>query len=186
MKTNSPIPEILILSCSLRPESNSRILAGEAKRRLNALDAPNRLVDLRDYTLPLCDGESAYEHEAVAPLTQAIASAGAILAAAPIYNYDLNAAVKNLIELTGDAWNGKLVGGLFAAGGLSGYMSPMSLFNSLMFDFRCIIIPRYVYADRSAFANGALVSDKIAQRVEELSRETVRLATALNKTESQK
>jgi NAD(P)H-dependent FMN reductase len=71
-------------------------------------------------------------------------SARAVIIATGIYNYDANAAVKNLVELTGDAWENKVVGFLCAAGGMSSYMSIMSLANSLMLDFRSIIVPRFV------------------------------------------
>ena len=38
-----------------------------------------------------------------------IASAHSIILAGPVYNYDLNAAIKNFIEWTGYAWNKKVV-----------------------------------------------------------------------------
>ena len=65
--------------------------------------------------------------------------------------YDLNAAAKNFIELTGRAWTNKVVGFICAAGGKGSYMSVTSFMNSLMLDFRCIIIPRFVYTDASGF-----------------------------------
>jgi hypothetical protein len=40
-----------------------------------------------------------------------------------------------------------------AAGGGSSYMSVMGLANSLMLDFRCLIIPRFVYAKGDDFAS---------------------------------
>ena len=39
-----------------------------------------------------------------------------IVLATPVYNYHVSAATKNLIELTGSAWEDKLVGFLCAAG----------------------------------------------------------------------
>ena len=38
---------------------------------------------------------------------------------------------------------------------MSSYMSVMAYANSLMLDFRCVIIPRFVYATGSAFAEGS-------------------------------
>ena len=69
-----------------------------------------------------------------------------MIVAAPVYNYDVSASAKNMIELTGNAWEDKMVGFLCAAGGMSSYMSVMAYANSLMLDFRCVIIPRFVYA----------------------------------------
>jgi FMN reductase len=97
------------------------------------------------------------------------------LLAVPIYNFDCGAAAKNLIELTGRSWEDKTVGFLCAAGGRSSYMSIMSVANSLMLDFRCLIIPRFVYADGSAFEGGAITDPEIRLRVEQLVESAVRL-----------
>lgn len=40
-----------------------------------------------------------------------------VLVAAPIYNFDVSAAIKNLVEQTGRAWTDKVVGFLCSAGG---------------------------------------------------------------------
>ena len=43
--------------------------------------------------------------------------------------------------------------------------------NSLMLDFRCIIVPRFVYAVGSAFRDGAIADGKVAQRIDQLAHE---------------
>ena len=67
----------------------------------------------------------------------------AIVVAVPIYVYDTNAAIKNFVDLSGRAWTDKPVGFLCAAGGPSSYMAILGLANSLMLDFRCLIVPRF-------------------------------------------
>ena len=175
---------ILVISCSLHPRSRSRRLAEAAVASLRSQGAPVELVDLRDYELPFCDGDACCSAPAVERLQQQIAKVSAILLAAPVYNYDLNAAAKNLIELTGDAWEGKPVGFLCAAGGRSSYMSPMGLANNLMLDFRCWIIPRFVYATKADF-NGDQVSHVIGTRVEQLAATAVAIGRALEQVKSQ-
>jgi NAD(P)H-dependent FMN reductase len=133
-----------------------------------------RLIDLRDSPLPLCDGEAAYGHPAVDPLSKVISDARVVIIATPIYNFDASAALKNLIELTGDSWENKVVGFLCAAGGNSSFMSIMSLANSLMLDFRCLIIPRIVYATRQDFADGTVSSPELRRRVEQLATVSTR------------
>ena len=110
---------ILIVSASLSTDSNSRLLAQETARVLAAEGAPHTFIDLREYLLPLCDGGAAYGHPNVTRVRDLIAHATAVIVATPIYNYDGNAAFKNLIELTGRAWENKVVGFLCAAGGKS-------------------------------------------------------------------
>ena len=75
---------------------------------------------------------------------------------------------KNLIELTGNAWCNKIVGFMCSAGGRGSYMSPMSFMNSLMLDFRCIIIPRFVYDDGSSIDENNNLDDQLKDRIEEL------------------
>ena len=50
------------------------------------------------------------------------------------------------IELAGRNLTDKVVGFLCASGGDRSYMSVMAVANSLMLDFRTIIVPRFVYA----------------------------------------
>ena len=84
-----------------------------------------------------------------------------------------------MIELTGSAWEDKVVGFLCAAGGEASYMSVMAYANSLMLDFRCVIIPRFVFATNEAFIGENITDKKIRQRVEQVANELVRFTEAL-------
>ncbi len=170
---------ILVLSASLALRSRSRLLAAAAHRHLDAAGRAAAMLDLRDFPLPLCDGDAAYAHPHVATLAAAVRAADAVLVATPVYNYDANAALKNLIELTGGAWKGKVVGFLCAAGGANSYMSILPLANSLMLDFRCVIVPRFVYATGEAFADDGVADPEIARRVAELADAAAHLGQAL-------
>lgn len=164
----------LVISSSLNQSSRSHELAQKAYTLLRECgNGEVGWLDLRQVPLPQCDGNEAYNDPKVGEVTKLIASADCILLATPIYNYDCGSAAKNLIELTGKAWNEKIVGFLCAAGGKNSYMSIMGLVNSLMLDFRCLIIPRFVYADSSAFTSSGLdtgVTSRIAELVETAKR----------------
>ena len=172
---------ILVVSASLNPASRSRVLADAAADRLRELGRRAERLDLRRTPLPMCDGAGADDDPAAVRAAELVGSAAGVLLAAPVYNYDVNAAAKNLIELTGRAWTGKTVGLLLSAGGPSSYMSGLGLANSLMLDFRCHIVPRFVYATESAVnvETGRIDDPEIARRVAELTDETVRVAEAL-------
>src|SRR5256712_1848162 len=107
-------------------------------------------------------------------LSTAIKAADGILVAAPVYNYDVAAGAKNMIELTGSAWEDKVVGFLCAAGGTASYMSVMAYANSLMLDFRCVILPRFVFATGEAFDGDNIVDKKITGRIENVANELIR------------
>jgi NAD(P)H-dependent FMN reductase len=170
---------ILVISSSLHPDSRSRILAHACIERLSAAGARAQLFDLAQSPLPACDGATAYDNPNVQALGKLIEQADAILLAAPVYNYDVNSAAKNAVELTGQAWTGKVVGMMLAAGGHGSYMSAMGLANSLMLDFRCIIVPRFIYATSDSFEGNELADEDMQQRIEVLVDETLRMANAL-------
>ena len=172
---------ILVISSSLHPDSRSRILARASVERLKTLRADATLFDLAQTTLPACDGATVYGDANVQALGAQIKQADGILIASPVYNYDVNAAIKNAVELTGQAWTGKVVGLMLAAGGQGSYMSGMGLANSLMLDFRCLIVPRFVYATADAFQDDDLVDERIQSRIDSLVDDTVRLAGVLRK-----
>jgi FMN reductase len=167
--------EYLVIATSLRPGSLSRIMAGALVADYTKLGASAELLDLREYPLPLCDGDAAYGHPALAGVSAKIRAARVVLLAVPIYNYDANAAAKNLVELTGKAWEDKIVGFLCAAGGDSSYMSVMGLANSLMLDFRCIILPRFVYATGEDFSKDRVSNREIQQRIRQLAESSMKL-----------
>ncbi|PTY00843.1 flavoprotein [Verrucomicrobia bacterium LW23] len=171
----------LVLSTSLRPASNSRIMARYAQHLLNQRSAETEVafLDLRDHpALPMCDGGDCYSHPEVAAIRPLFARADAIIVAAPVYTFYLSAAAKNVVELTGGAWEDKTVAFLCAAGGASSYMSVMSFANSLMLDFRCVIVPRFVYATGKDFAQDAVADEDVKERIEQLVGATLRLARA--------
>jgi len=157
--------EYLVVSGSLRSNSRSRAMAHFLIDCYRSQGIAPQMMDLRALPLPFCDGEAAYDHELVLAVSKTISGARVVIIATPIYNFDASAALKNLIELTGESWEGKVVGFLCAAGGFMSYMSVMSLANSLMLDFRCLIIPRIVYATSGDFSDGQLSSSEVRQRV---------------------
>jgi len=136
-------------------------------------------LDLAEMDLPLCDADACYAHPSAKKLSLAIDEADGVIVAAPVYNYDVSASAKNMIELTGSAWEDKVVGFLCAAGGMSSYMSVMAYANSLMLDFRCVVIPRFVFATGDAFKDDIVTDAKVTRRIEEVAAELVRFTTAL-------
>lgn len=167
----------LIISCSLHPRSLSRVLA----RRLEEFLPKEETVflDLAEFDLPLCDGSSAYSHDSAKILAEKVSAARGIIVASPIYNYDLSAAAKNVVELTGRAWSGKVVGLLCAAGGRSSYMAGMPFLNSLMLDFRSFVLPRFVYAPGLIYGEKDIIDEDLNNRIRQLAEELVRVTGAL-------
>jgi FMN reductase len=168
----------LVISTSGNPDSNSRLMGRAAFAHLQKQKVDCAWIDIREMDLPLCDADKCYGMPGSKKLSAAVEAAAGILVAAPVYNYDVAASAKNMIELTGSAWEDKIVGFLCAAGGENSYMSVMAYANSLMLDFRCVIIPRFVYATGDAF-DGDKIDIKISGRIEQVANELVRFTEAL-------
>jgi FMN reductase len=173
------MPKHLVISTSGNSESNSRIMGRVAFERLQKQKVDCEWIDISALDLPLCDADKCYLNPAAQKLKKDIQAADGMIVSAPVYNYDVSAAAKNVIELTGDAWEDKVVGFLCAAGGMSSYMSVMAYANSLMLDFRTVIIPRFVYATSRAFDGDKLIDEEVEKRVEQVADELIRFTKAL-------
>ena len=166
----------LIISTSLRPGSRSRIMAKYLKDSLDDVE----FFDLQDNPLPMCDGDKCYDLPEVLEFRDKVKNADGIIMATPVYNFNVSSGAKNIVELGGRMLYDKIFGFMCAAGGRNGYMSVMSLANSLMLDFRCYIIPKFVYATKHDFDDGKISNSDIKERIEELGAELIRVSKALN------
>lgn len=173
------MPKHLVISTSGNSESNSRIMGRMAFEHLQKQKVDCAWIDLSELDLPLCDADKCYLHAAAQKLKKTIAAADGMIVAAPVYNYDVAAATKNMLELTGSAWEDKVAGFLCAAGGTSSYMAVMAYANSLMLDFRTVIIPRFVYATGQAFDGDKLIDQEIEKRIRQVVDDLVRFTKAL-------
>lgn len=170
--------KILVVSCSTNPESRSRSLAQLASQYVTETPGCEaELVDLMDYPLPLCDGGAAYGDANVQELSAKVAEAKGYIMVAPIYTFDVNAVAKNFVELTGRQMSDKTVSFACAAGGEGSYMSLMGIANSLMLDFRCLIVPRFVYTTGKHYNDKQeLVDADIKARLQQMVAVTCELA----------
>ncbi|HJT80772.1 MAG TPA: NAD(P)H-dependent oxidoreductase, partial [Chthoniobacterales bacterium] len=97
------MPKYLVISTSGNTESNSRIMGRVAFDQLKQRGADSEWIDISGLELPLCDADKCYLNPAAQKLKKTIEAADGIIIAAPVYNFDVSAAAKNMIELTGSA-----------------------------------------------------------------------------------
>lgn len=176
-----------VLSCSLAPESRSRLLAQRAAALLGAAGHDTTFLDLRDHPLPPFDNADIFQSPHFAPLHRAISKADGIVLASPVYNWSLGAAAKNLVEATGAtgengaraAWFDKLVTFVCSGGMPHSYMAYSSLAMSLMLDFKCVINPYVVYASGRDWDEEDTLSAALQARLEKTMRVNIELAGLL-------
>ncbi|HEX8372510.1 MAG TPA: NADPH-dependent FMN reductase [Chthoniobacterales bacterium] len=80
--------KVTILSCSLDPNSKSRILAEAARLWLRQHDREVTLLDLRDFPLPDFDNAIVLQHPNYTTIRNAILEADSVVIASPVYNWD--------------------------------------------------------------------------------------------------
>jgi len=137
--------------------------------------------DIQENPLPMCDGDKCYDLPEVIDFRKKIDKASGIIMAIPIYNFNVSSGAKNIVELGGKKLYDKNFGFLCAAGGKNSYMSVMGLANSLMIDYRCYIIPKFVHALKKDFDEIKVTDSDIKERIEELGKEMIRITKALCK-----
>ncbi len=137
--------------------------------------------DLQENPLPMCDGDECYDLPEVIDFRNRIDKANGIIMAIPIYNFNVSSGAKNIVELGGKKLYDKNFGFLCAAGGKNSYMSVMGLANSLMIDYRCYIIPKFVYALKKDFDEISVTNTDIKERIKELGNEMIRITKALSR-----
>ncbi len=108
-----------------------------------------------------------------------ISEAHGVLMAVPIYNFQSGSSAKNLIELTGKAWENTVAGFICAAGGQGSYMSIMTMANSLMLDFRTFVIPRFVYATGDQVNVDGQIDEEIEHRIQEQAEQLLHVTTRI-------
>ncbi len=167
---------IIVISTSLAPNSRSLTLAQSLVNDLQQPERTRSLVDLAREALPFCDGVQCYQDPHVQEMAERMKEANGIIICSPVYNYDLNAAAKNFVELTGKGWENKVVGFACTAGGKTSYMAPLSFANSLMLDFRCLIVPRFVYATNDDYDSDRQPDENLRGRLRMLATEVSKLS----------
>lgn len=170
----------LVFSCSLNPQSRSRVLARVAASRIEEAGGDVDFVDLRDIPLPMCDGGITTVDANAQDVARRIAESDGVVLACPVYNFNVSSGAKNLIELTGAVWTAKVVAIVCAAGGDASYMAHMGIANSLMLDFRTVIVPRFVHAGEFDIADERIVNPDTLRRLDETVALFLRMARALN------
>ena len=169
----------LIISTSLRLGSRSQIMAKHLEKSFGKEEV--KFFDLQETPLPMCDGDKCYDLPEVLDFREKIKESDGIIMSIPVYNFNVSSGAKNIVELGGRMLYDKTFGFMCAAGGRNSYMSIMPLANSLMLDFRCYIIPKFVFATKNDFEEDKIVNSDTKNRIKELGSELIRVSSALSK-----
>jgi NAD(P)H-dependent FMN reductase len=179
---NSTTVRVVGLVGSLRPGSYTRLSVQLALQGAAELGAETRLIDLRDYTLPFCDGskdESHYPPD-VARLRSDLRAATGIIIGTPEYHGGYSGVLKNALDLMGfSEFEGKTIGLVGVSGGRMGAAHALSGLRTAGRSLRAWVLPSEVsipQVSQQFDANGALRDTALADRVRDLGRQVARFA----------
>jgi len=158
--------QVTIIASSLSETSKSQALAALLETRLAQAGVPCRRFDLRTLELPLAGPADSWGSADASALAAAVESSSHIVFAVPVYCYGVNAAAKNVIDLIGRSFTGKVVGFICSAGGAGSYMSVVGFANQLMLDFRSVIVPRFLYVEPAGWDEDGTLKPEMRQRLD--------------------
>lgn len=187
------IMRIATLAGSLRTGSYNRKLLALAEEVLQKTQVEIDHLDLRDFPLPLYDGD--IEAESGLPpqawtLKARFAAAQGILLASPEYNGSIPGTLKNAIDWTsrgeGNLYAGKVIALMGATTGMWGTQRMMPHLRASFQILNAHVIPQQINvreAKKVWDESGNLLDDKLPGHVEKFVREFLRIVHLLKSGE---
>lgn len=187
-------PRILAFAGSTRVESFNKKLIKIAAAASRAAGAEVTLLDLRDYPLPLYDGDleaTSGLPENARKLKELFAAHQGLLIASPEYNSSLTAVLKNTIDwvsrpLPGEgslaSLAGKTAAIISASPGALGGLRCLVHLRSILGNIQILVIPDQIAISKAneAFTpEGALKDEKQQATVETIARKLVTITGKL-------
>ena len=186
-------PTILAFAGSTRTESYNKRLVQIAVMGARAAEADVTLIDLRNYPLPLYDGDLEVRDGLPAnarKLKDLFLAHRGLLISAPEYNSSITAVLKNVIDwvsrpVPGESslacFDGKVAALMSASPGALGGLRGLVHLRSILQNIKVLVLPDQVAVPRAGEAfnpDGSLKDAKQQAAVEELG---ARLAQVLSK-----
>ena len=187
-------PRILAFAGATRTESWNKKLIKIAAAGATAAGAEVTLIDLRDYPLPLYDGDLE-EKEGIPQngmkLKAMFLEHRGLLISSPEYNSSVTGVLKNTIDWVSRtapgekplaAYTGKVAGLVSASIGALGGLRGLVHLRSILGNIKCLVIPEQVSVSKAqeAFhADGSLKDEKQRAQVEGVGKAVASLLAKL-------
>lgn len=176
--------KIVGINGSLRLESYSAKALQIAAQRVEALGAEVEILDLRNLTLPFCDGGDEYpDYPDVEKLRTTVKSANGLILATPEYHGSVSGVIKNALDLMSfEHLAGKVSGVISVLGG----QSNSNALNDMRVILRWVhgwVIPEQIaigQAWKVFDADGKLLDEKLSQRFDQFAQSLVDNTLKLN------
>ena len=190
------LPKILAFAGSTRTDSFNKKLIKVAVNAARNAGAEVTLIDLRDFPMPLYDGDLEKEKglpENAKKFKKILLEHQGLLISSPEYNSSVSGVLKNAIDWASRAeykeeaplacFTNKVAGLMSASpGGLGGLRGLVHL-RAILGNINVLVIPQQLavnFADKAFDANGGLIDPKQNMSVENISAALVKILTKLN------
>lgn len=186
---SSMAPRILAFAGSARRESLNRKLLAVTVQAVSEAGGKVTLVELKDFALPLYDGDledAAGMPAGAAKLVELIKAHDGLLIASPEYNSMITPLLKNAIDWCSraddDPFPGKVVAVVSASPGALGGIRSLKMAQQLLLHLGCHVVPGNTMlpqAHKAFDASGALTDERTAKSVKALAGALVEMARRL-------
>ncbi|WP_158056234.1 NADPH-dependent FMN reductase [Halorussus halophilus] len=170
-------PHIAAICGSLRNSSVTRVALERALVGVERAGGEGELLDLREYDLPLYDGDEDDPGDS-AELARKVREADAILLGTPVYHGSYSSPLKTALDYCGfDEFEHKTVGLLAVAGG-SFPITALDHLRSVCRSLDAWVLPYEAAVPRSrgAVRDSEFTDDQLEVRVDRLGEEIVKYA----------
>jgi NAD(P)H-dependent FMN reductase len=173
----TPSPRIVAICGSLRDESSTRIALAHVMAAAEEAGAETSVIDLREYDLPLYDGDAKDAGDAPR-LREEVRAADGLVLGTPIYHGTISSPLKTALDYCGfDEFEDKPVGLLTVAGGRFPTPSLLHL-RTICVWLRAMPLSHQVGIPNvsDTIENGRLTDEKALERTRKLGRKVTEYA----------
>ncbi len=191
-------PKILCLAGSLRKDSLNKKMVKVAMAAAEEAGAECTYIDLKDYPMPIYDGD--IEDESGIPdnakqLKKIMKEHHAFLIASPEYNSSVSAALKNFIDWTSrpeqgeksiEAFIGKVAGIMACSPGALGGLRGLVTLRSILGNISVVVVPEQhaiPHANEAFSEDGKLKDEKNQKAVANVAKRVTSLTKSILESE---
>lgn len=188
------VPKILAFAGSTRTASFNKQLIKLGVRGAEAAGAQVTLVDLRDFKLPLYDGDDEAQHglpEGALRWKELMKAHDGLLISSPEYNSSISGVLKNAIDWASrpapneaplECFDGKVAALLSASPGALGGLRGLVTLRSILGNIKVVVLPEQIAVSKANEAfneDGSMKNPKQQESVEKIGAGLARFIARL-------
>lgn len=165
--THNRSMKIWLIQSSLNTDSKTAILVWLCIEYCKSMDIDYTLIDLREYTVPFCDGRAKedYASEDIERIWTMLEECTHYIIGMPVYQYTFSGVLKNFLDIFWMPMKEKAFGIVENSGSVRAYLAPTWLIDSLFFEFWAIPVPPVVHTHTNDYEWESMVNDHVHDKI---------------------